>query len=149
MQLLVSLTPAIVLLSLYALFLKISAFFLGRAKVRWGPSFAFSFLLLLISVGVKFASIALANSVPASVISAFGLFLGVAFGGWFFRARATDANGLVPGWAGALKLSALTLTLFNNCWARNYFHYANHPACGPSLTIHSSGRAARVAKFRR
>ncbi|MBO9664040.1 hypothetical protein [Dokdonella sp.] len=111
MNVLVSLIPAAVSLLLYALYTKASAFLLRRSRVRWAHSFVFAFLLMLMSIGMSTGSRVLASSVPAFVVSALDIVLGVLLGGWFFRARAADANGVALGWSGAIKLSALTFVL--------------------------------------
>lgn len=111
MQIIPSLIFLAVALCMYAAFFKIAAFLLKRTHLKWTHAFAFSLLILLILLGVRISSPALASFVPAWVCPAFGIALGIALGGWFLSTRATNVSGQPLGWTGAIKLSTLAFAL--------------------------------------
>ena len=105
MRLVSLLIPLTLVLVLYAAFVKLAAR-LRRARVGWGPGFAFG--------GGTFAFALLGRMLALPFLV--GVLLSLAFqlfaGGWFFSTRARTPEGEPLGMRAAVEMQMLTSVLF-------------------------------------
>ncbi len=104
------LLPLLIILALYAVYVRLAARILGTSRVGWSYAFQFSMLVAVITIAGRWAT-AYVGTLPLLLGLVIGLGLHLALGAWFFRERALASNGQQLGWGGGAKLTAVAFGL--------------------------------------
>jgi hypothetical protein len=110
MQSILQFLPLVVVLCLYAAFVRLAARITRASGVGWLRAFQFAALIVVISVLGRVVSLYVGQA-PLVLAGLFGIAVHLALGGWFFRDRALAADGQVVGWGGGAKLAGVALGL--------------------------------------
>jgi hypothetical protein len=110
MQSILQFLPLLVILCMYATFVRLAARITRASGVGWLRAFQFAALIVVLSVLGRVVSLYVGEA-PLLLAGLFGITTHLALGAWFFRNRAVAADGQVVGWAGGAKLSAVALGL--------------------------------------
>ncbi len=111
MQILISFIPLLVMLTMLAAYAKLAARIFRRTSLSWLNSFLFAFLLGVLTIAGRATSIAFDYSLPLALGLSVGLTINLLLGGWFFGARAADAQGQLLGWGRGMVLSVIMFGL--------------------------------------
>lgn len=110
MKSLLQFVPLVVVLCLYAAFVRLAARITRASGVGWLRAFQFAALIVVLSVLGRVVSV-YAGEAPLLLAGMFGIALHLALGAWFFRHRALAPDGQFIGWSGGAKLSGVALGL--------------------------------------
>ena len=105
MAFILALLSLILLVAIYAGFVKLAARLYRRTNLSWKFAFGFGGLATLIAL----VGTVLKGTLPVAAVLVAGLGLIVASGGWFLASRATDPVGLPVGFKVAAVLSAIAV----------------------------------------
>lgn len=108
MQSIFQFVPLVVVLCLYAAFVRLAARITKASGVGWLRAFQFAALVVLLSVLGRVVTLYVGQA-PLLLAGLFGIAFHLALGGWFFRHRALASDGRVVGWGGGAKLAAVAL----------------------------------------
>ena len=102
--------PLIIVLCLYAVFVRLAARLTRMSGVSWGRAFQFAALIVVLSIMGRVASLYVGQA-PLVAAGLVGIMIHLALGAWFFKDRAVASNGRVAGWGGGAKLIAVAVGL--------------------------------------
>jgi hypothetical protein len=108
MQSIFQFLPLVVVLCLYAAFVRLAARIIRASGVGWLRAFQFAALVVVLSVSGRVVSLYVGQA-PLLLAGLFGIAFHLALGAWFFRHRALASDGQVVGWGGGAKLAAVSL----------------------------------------
>ena len=98
----------IVIPAICGVIVKVSARLLQCREISWIKGFIFGIIIMFFSLLFRIALVQIGFYLPHFIGFSFGFIFTFSMGGWFFRKRGKNADGDLLGWAGAIKLTALS-----------------------------------------
>ena len=93
MQLVLSLVPVLLIVAMFAAYVKLAARLLRRTQLRWAHAFAYAILLSALAIAGRAVALAAGQALPVGVALCLGLATHFVLGSWFFSTRARTAEG--------------------------------------------------------
>ncbi len=104
------LLPLVVVLCLYAAYVRLAAKITRLSGIGWLRAFQFAALVMVLSVLGRVVSLYVGQA-PLVAALLFGIAFHLAIGAWFFKNRAMTISGQPAGLGGGAKLSGVALGL--------------------------------------
>jgi hypothetical protein len=102
--------PLVVVLCLYAAYVRLAARMTRLLGVGWLRAFQFAALVMVLSMLGRAVTLYVGQA-PLVAAGLFGIAVHLWLGGWFFKGRAMATDGQPAGWGGGAKLAGVALAL--------------------------------------
>lgn len=105
------LIPLLVVLAVYAGFLKLAARFRRFSGVRWAHCLAFSSMIIALAVSARALAVFGGLSLPPFVHTVVGALVHLGLASWFFRARGKTPSGQPLGSWGGVQMALMAMAM--------------------------------------
>lgn len=92
-------------------FQKLASRMFRRTSVSWKHCFTFGLFIAMLKLANHFTGDWMGTELGYAISVSLGLLMTAVIGGWFFRYRATTAEGEALGWSGGIQFAGLAFGL--------------------------------------